>query len=220
MFSGSFPLFEFRGPWSIPIQIGASIVFLPLILIDFGGDARSLAFDLMFVAILLVSIFLHELGHAWGSIVQGVPVHRIVLSGGGGYCERSRSATRHEQELIVAMGPIVTLTLWAGAGLVAPFVEDPELAWVFWTISSVNGFLAVLNLLPVNPLDGGKLFGLAMHRFFDASVATTINGAVGLVCAVLWVPLMIYGFVEFGFILFFVPSVLLHWRMLTGARSA
>lgn len=220
MMPGSSPIFEFRGPWAVPVQIGASIVLLPLVLIDFGGDARSLAFDMMFAAILLGSIFLHELGHAWGCLVQGVPVSRIVLFGGGGFCERSRSATRYEQELIVAMGPIVTITLWATAGLIAPHIEDPEIAWVFWTISSVNGFLAVLNLLPVNPLDGGKLFTLGMHRLFNPRLAIMISGAVGLICAVLWVPVMVYGFIELGFILFFVPSVMLHWRMLRGAESA
>ena len=220
MLFGSSSLFEFRGPWSVPVEIGASIILLPLILIDFGGTPQSLVYDIMFAAILLGSIFLHELGHAWGCLIQNVPVRRIVLFGGGGFCEQTRSATRSEQELIVAMGPIVTLTLWASAGLVAPFVADPEIAWVLWTISGVNGFLAALNLLPVNPLDGGKLFGLIMLRVFNARSAIMITGAVGLVCSVLWVPVMIYGFVEFGFVLFFLPSVALHWRMLTGALRA
>ena len=220
MFPGSFPLLDLRGPWKVPVEVHASILLLPLILINFGGSVQSLAYDLMFGAILLGSIFLHELGHAWGCLIQGVPVKRIVMFGGGGFCERARSATRYEQELIVAMGPIVNLTLWAVAGLMAPFITDPEIAWVFWTISSVNGFLALLNLLPVNPLDGGKLFALGMHRMFRARTAQTISAVVGLVCAVLWVRVMIYGFIEFGFILFFLPSVGLHWRMLKGARRA
>lgn len=204
----------------VPVQIGASIILLPLILVDFSGNAQSLVQDLMFVAILIGSIFLHEVGHAWGCMIQNVPVRRIVMYGGGGYCEQSRSATRYEQELIVGMGPIVTLALWASAGLIAPLVKDPEVAWVFWTISSVNGFLAVLNLLPVNPLDGGKLFALLLMRFLDLRLATVISAVVGLIFAILWVPVMIYGFVEFGFILFFLPSVGLHWRMLMDARRA
>ena len=220
MFPGSSPVFCFRGPWGVPVEINASIVLLPLIMVDMTGSAQSLAYDLMFVLILLGSIFLHELGHAWGCLIQGVPVRRIVLHCGGGACERTRSATRYEQELIVAMGPIVTLTLWAVAGLIAPFIADPEIAWVFWTISSVNGFLGLLNLLPVNPLDGGKLFSLAMHRLFRARTAILLSATVGLVCAVLWVPVMIYGFATFGFVLFFLPSAALHWRMLRGAARA
>lgn len=220
MFTNSTPIFEFRGPWGVPVQIGGSLFLLPLILIDFGGTPRTLAFDLMFSVILIGSIFLHELGHAWGSLIQGVPVKRIMLYGGGGFCERTRSATRYEQELIVAMGPIVTLVLWAGAGLIAPLISDPEVAWVFWTISGVNGFLALLNLLPVHPLDGGKLFLLFMHRLFKVQTANLITGLVGLTFAIAWVPMMLYGFVTFGFILFFIPSIMLHWRMVRPAKRA
>ena len=216
MFRDNNPIYEFRGPWGVPIQVGASIILLPLILIDFGGDIRSLAFDVMFLLILLGSIYLHELGHAWGCLIQGVPVKRIMLYGGGGFCERTRSATRYEQELIVGMGPIVTISLWAIAGLIAPLVSDPEIRWVFQTISWVNGFLAILNLLPVHPLDGGKLFELMLHRVLQPGAARLVSGVVGLIFAIAWLPLMIYGFAVFGFVLFFFPSVRLHWHMLTA----
>lgn len=220
MFRDTNPIFEFRGPWGVPVQIGASIILLPLILIDFGAGARALAFDVMFVAILLGSIYLHELGHAWGCLIQGVPVKRIMLYGGGGFCERTRSASRYEQELIVAMGPIVTIVLWAVAGLIAPMISDPETRWVFQMIAWVNGFLAILNLLPVHPLDGGKLFELILHRVISPVTATTISACVGLLFAVVWVPMMLYGFMTFGFILFFLPSVRMHWQMLRQARGA
>ncbi|MEO0917534.1 MAG: site-2 protease family protein [Pseudomonadota bacterium] len=220
MAPASSALFVFRGPWGVPVEVKTSILLLPLFLINLGGTPQDLVYDGMFVLILLGSVFLHELGHAWGCLIQGVPVKRIVLHCGGGFCERTRSATRYEQELIVGMGPIVTLTLWAGAGLIAPFINDPEIARVFWMISSLNGFLAVLNLLPVNPLDGGKLFALLMHRLFRARLAIIISASVGLLFAVIWVPVMFLGFVQFGFILFFLPSVALHWRMLVRAARA
>ena len=220
MFPVSSPLFAFRGPWGVPVEVNASLLLLPLLLLDFSATSREFAFDLMFFLILVGSIYLHELGHAWGCLIQGVPVKRVVLHFAGGFCERTRSATRYEQELIVAMGPIVTLTLWAVAGLIAPLIADPEIAWVFWTISSLNGFLALLNLMPVNPLDGGKLFSLLMHRLFRARAAIFISAAVGLICAIAWVPMTIYGYLQFGFVLFFLPSVALHWRMLKGAARA
>jgi stage IV sporulation protein FB len=213
MFADRNPIAEVRGPWGVPIQIGASIIILPLIIVDFGAPAAYLFDDLVFLGIVLVSILLHELGHAWGCLIQGVPVRRIMLYGGGGFCERSRSATRHEQELIVAMGPIVTLVLWAVPGLAAPHVENPEVAWVLWLVSWVNGFLAVLNLLPVQPLDGGKLFELLLRRLLPADPAVRIAGAVGLVMAVALVPLLVSGYLFAGFALFVVPGLFLHWRM-------
>lgn len=213
MFADRNPIAEVRGPWGVPIQIGASIILLPLLIVDFGAPAEYLFDDLLFLGIVLVSILLHELGHAWGCLIQGVPVKRIMLYGGGGFCERSRSATRYEQELIVAMGPIVTIVLWAVAGLAAPHVEDPYIAWTLWLVSWVNGFLAVLNLLPVQPLDGGKLFELLLRRLLPADPAARIAGAVGLLAAALLVPLLVGGYLFAGFALFVLPGLLLHWRM-------
>ena len=219
MFRDTTPIFEFRGPWGVPVQIGSSIILLPLILIDFGATPREFVFDLMFVLILIGAIYLHELGHAWGCLIQGVPVRRVMLYGGGGFCEPSRSSTRYEQELIVSMGPIVNLFLWASAGLIAPFIADPEINWVFRTIAWVNGFLVILNMVPVHPLDGGKLFELLLHRLLPAAMAIRVSAVVGLIFAALWIPLMAMMFVTTGVVLFFFPSIRLHWQMLKR-RSA
>ena len=213
------PLFEFRGPWGVPVQIGVTILLLPLIFIDFGGTSRDLAFDVMFTAILLGSIFLHELGHAWGALVQGVPVERIVLYGGGGFCQQKRSAARYETELIVAMGPLVNLALWALAGLTWPHIGDPEVRWVFQTIAWVNGFLFVMNMIPVHPLDGGKLFQLALLRVLPSEAAILVSGSVGLFVAILWLPAMVSFYLATGAALFFIPSVRLHWEMLRQRRA-
>ncbi|MEL7027006.1 MAG: site-2 protease family protein, partial [Pseudomonadota bacterium] len=143
------------------------------------------------------------------------PVRRIMLYGGGGYCEPSRSATAYEDELIVAMGPIVTAVLWAVSSLALPFVSDPNLGWVLSSVAWINGVLLVLNLIPVMPLDGGRLFHLGLLRVFPGSVATRLAGGIGLVLAIAWVPAMIAGYVFFGMALLFIPPILLHWRMLT-----
>lgn len=215
MFQDQNPIAEFRGPWGIPIQIGASLILIPIVFVDlFGASPAGLSRDLIFVAILIGSIYLHELGHAWGSLIQGVPVRRIMLYGGGGYCERARSATRYEQELIVAMGPIVNLVLWAVAGLIAGFMKDPEIWWIFATISSVNLFLAIMNLVPVQPLDGGKLFELFLHRVLPPGAAIRVAGGVGLFLSILWIPVMLMSFAVLGLMLFFIPSPRLHWQML------
>ncbi len=203
----------------MPIQVGASLVLLPLILVDFSAPPDRLFDSLLYVAIIIGSIYLHELGHAWGCLIQGVPVRRIMLYGGGGFCERARSVTRWEQELIVAMGPIVTLGLWAGAGLIAPLVAHPELSYWIWLVSYVNGCLAVLNLMPVQPLDGGKLFELLLHRFLPNGPVMRIAGAIGLGVAILWIPMMAAGYAYLGLVLFMVPALFLHWRMLRHGEA-
>ena len=221
MFGNDKVLFRFRGPWGVPVEVHSSLLILVLLLIAIGGGGslNDLYYDLMFISILLGSIYLHELGHAWGCLVQGVPVRRVVLYGGGGYCQQARSSTRYQTELIVAMGPIVNLTLWAVASLLWPVMGDGDLSWALYLTAYVNLFLALLNLLPVHPLDGGKLFELALMRVLPPQTATRVSGGVGLVISVLWIPAMLLCFLTIGLALFFIPSVRLHLDMLRGTRG-
>lgn len=216
MFTAGKPLFRFRGPWGVPVQIGRSILILPVIFLALSGSAADTARFAMLLLILIGSIFLHELGHAWGCAVQDIPVQRVVLHGGGGFCQYGRTPSPRESELIVAMGPIVNLTLWAVASLVGGMVSDPGTAWIFPMIAMVNLFLAVMNLLPVMPLDGGKLFHLALARFLPDQTATRISGLVGLTLALLWIPAMLLCLFGLGVVLFFIPPIALHWRMMRG----
>lgn len=217
MFGNDKPIWQFNGPWGIPVQIGGTIIILPLIFVSFSGGA--ILYDLIFVGMLIGSILMHELGHAWGCRVQGVPVRRIMIHGGGGFCERSRSASFREQELIVAMGPIVNLVIWAVASLIAPYFAYGVAAWAIYWLAVMNLFLALFNLMPVHPLDGGKLFQLVLLRFLPAATATRISGAVGLVIALLWLPGMIWLYFNVGLVLFFFPPIRHHLDMFRVRQS-
>lgn len=206
------PIFEFRGPWGVPVQIAGNFILLPIIILGLGGGHVDM-YDVAFLLMLILSIFLHELGHAWGSLVQGLRVRRIMMHGGGGFCERGQSATRSQDELIVAMGPIVNLVIWAVASLLAPKATG-DLAWGLWVLGWLNIWLALFNLIPVHPLDGGKLFHLALARLVPVRTAGLISGGVGLLAVLLWIPMMFYAYQNFGFVLFFFPSFALHWQML------
>ena len=237
-------VYSFRGPMGIQVDIGSSILFL-LGLILFVNINGSLVNGVIFIIMLVTSIFLHELGHAWGNKIQGIPVRRIMLHGFGGFCQATRAGTPREQELIVAMGPIVNLVLWALAGIgkwwiMAAWIgalpdaasgQGAEIAWMeanqfkfqIWsylnTFAFLNIALFVFNMLPVQPLDGGKLFHLGMLRLMDPRKALRVTGAVGLATSVLWIPAAIYLFFTLGFILFFFPSIKLHWEMYNGRAA-
>ncbi len=213
MFRDDVALFEFRGPWGVPVQIGSSILFLVLVFVSFGASPQELAYDVAFLILVLVSIYLHELGHAWGSLIQGLPVKRIMLYGGGGFCERSSAATPYEEELLVAMGPIVNAVIWALAVLIGPLLPEGGVAWAVEMLGMINFFLLVFNLMPVMPLDGGKLFHLMMLRLMRPDWAMRVAGAVGLIVALAWVPMMIVSFFSLGFVLLFIPPIALHWEM-------
>ena len=214
MFQDNNVIFEFRGPFGVPVQIGSSIMLLVMVFLFFGSNATQIYYNAIFLALLIGSIFLHELGHAWGTIVQGIPVRRIMIYGGGGFCERSRSASVKQDELIVAMGPIVNLVIWALASLSLPYLPAGQLMWAVNTLAWINLFLAGFNMIPVMPLDGGKLFQFALMRIMSPGMATRVSGGVGLVIAVLWIPMMMLSYFTFGLVLFFIPPIGLHLQML------
>lgn len=109
--------------------------------------------------LFLVSILLHELGHSWEAQRNGIPVRGITLFIFGGVAQiggRSKSAN---VELRVAVaGPIVSFALAALFGLVwllardATYLAAPS-AW----LAQLNLMLALFNLLPGFPLDGGRI---------------------------------------------------------------
>jgi len=184
------------------------------VLLYLGFNAANPIGSIAFPAILIGSIYLHEVGHAWGCKVQGIPIREVVVYGGGGYCLPARSMSRKEDELVTAMGPIVNLTLWAISSLMAQALQGSEVAYLLVLTSQINLFLAIFNLFPMMPLDGGRLFHLFLSRFMKSQTATRISGGVGLVCCVLWLGVLILGVTSGGFLLLFIPQFGLHWRML------
>ncbi len=217
-------IFRFIGPMGVPVELGQSLGLL-IVLIVLISQGLSVG-SLIFAALLVTTIFLHELGHAWGCKVQGVPVRRIMLHGGGGFCEHARSADRREQELIVAMGPLVNLALWAIASLGQwlmiqdlPVVPTPLYVQIYSYLglfAFLNLAFFVFNMIPVQPLDGGKLCHLFLLRLLPPGTAHRMTGWIGLVLSVLWIPTAVLAWMSWGWILFFIPSIPAHYRMARG----
>lgn len=226
-------VYSFKGPMGVRVDIGQSIIFLMGLILVLSLNS-SIVNGIVFVLILFGSIYLHELGHAWGNKVQGIPVKRILIHGGGGLCESARSGTAKQRELVVIMGPLVNLALWAVSGLLGQamlrqILADPSgtasndaliqiMSWVR-LFGWINLLLFIFNLIPVQPLDGGKLLHLFLLRLTDPRTALRITGGVGLVAAILWIPAAIFLFMSFGFILLFFPSIRLHFAMFKGKAA-
>mgnify|MGYP003563961309 CR=1 FL=1 len=157
-------------------------------------------------------------GGAGGGGGRAGPLFRL---GGGVFGGPPRPPPARQDELIVAMGPIVNLTIWAAGSLAVPYVAaiDVGLARILSLAATLNLFLALFNLLPLMPLDGGRLFHLLMLRLMQPRAALRVGGAVGLLGAVLWLPLMVVVFLATGFILLFFPDIRMHWRMMRAGQG-
>jgi Zn-dependent protease len=117
--------------------------------------AAAFGFALLFG----LCVFAHEAGHTLLSLRLGHPVRRIVLFALGGVSEMDEEPARARDELLItAAGPLVSALLAAASG--AAYAASPPgglltalLALLLWS----NAALAVFNLLPGLPLDGGRL---------------------------------------------------------------
>jgi len=156
--------------FGIPFYINASwFLVLGLVTWQYGGQLAFLFPGLgpvapwmlgLFTAMLLfASVLAHELGHSWVAIKQGIGVKSISLFLFGGLANLERESTTPAEAFWVAIaGPLVSLFLSGlltavgiGTGATGPA------AAILGLLASINLVLALFNLIPGLPLDGGNI---------------------------------------------------------------
>jgi Zn-dependent protease/CBS domain-containing protein len=139
--------------------------------------AKGLVASLLF----FVSILLHELGHAVVALRHGLRTRSITLFIFGGVAQLEKDPKDGRAEFwMAAAGPLVSLTL---AGLfytcaTLPFV-GPSAAAVAKYLALINLILAVFNLIPAFPMDGGRLLRGALWGAMGKARATRIASGAG-----------------------------------------
>jgi len=106
------------------------------------------------------SVVAHELAHSVVAISSGIPVKSITLFVFGGVAQITREASKPRTELVMSLaGPLSSLLL-AGLffviSLATLYLSQPMSAIADW-LASVNLVLALFNLIPGFPLDGGRV---------------------------------------------------------------
>jgi len=139
------------------------------------GIATSLLF--------FVSILLHELAHSFVALAKGIPVRTITLFVFGGVAQIGREPDRPLTEFQIAVaGPIASALLAVGFGFVSHLAGDQfeHVAALAGWLSSINLMLAVFNLIPGFPLDGGRIFRAVLWHYTGSfSKATRIAAGSG-----------------------------------------
>jgi len=164
--------------WGIPLRIHPTWLAILLLctvvfernyrLAGSSGDLMIWALAFLTALLLFVSVLLHELGHSLVALSQGVKVRSITLFLFGGFASVDREcATPMGAALVAAAGPAVSmalaclfLVLQVPAARVAPGLGQMvlQLGWL-------NLTLALFNLLPGLPLDGGLLLKALVWQF-------------------------------------------------------
>ncbi|MDX1576928.1 MAG: site-2 protease family protein [Gemmatimonadota bacterium] len=129
-----------------------------------GYDGRTyLVMGASAALLFFLSVLLHELGHAIVGRVRGVTVESITLFVFGGIAQARHDARRPSDEfLLTAAGPLTSVAL-AGAfhlaGLALDALGAPAaMGEVAGFLALMNLVLAIFNLIPGFPLDGGRIF--------------------------------------------------------------
>lgn len=186
------------------IELRVHLSFLLIVLLgalqwnDFG--ARGALFGAVLMLLTFASVTLHELGHSLVARAFGIPVKDITLYPIGGVARLGKLPRTALQELLIALaGPAVNVALFFGLGALglALFerqslldawahqrLEEPTMETMLAMLVVSNAALALFNMVPALPMDGGRVLRAVLTWFVGAERATSWSALVARVLAV------------------------------------
>lgn len=202
MLRGAIKLFTIRG-----IEVRADYTwFIILILTTWSfafqaypsqfpaTTAVYLLLGVMTSLLMFTSVLLHELAHSFVALSRGINVPRITLFIFGAAAQIETEPKKAPDEFVMALaGPAVSVLLAVVFGLLYFLfdgwaAEIPALSALFYWLAYINAFLALFNLVPGFPLDGGRVLrSLIWGATRDAGRATRIASLVGRIVAFLFI---------------------------------
>jgi Zn-dependent protease len=203
----------------VDIDIHWSFSFIILwVLMQSAYENRALLNTILFLGVVLLAfacMLLHELGHAMMALSLNVHVRKIILLPFGGVAQiQSVPEKPHYELLIASAGPLVNLAivialvplliLIGGLSLADYIMSSPvtilhAMMLSFfqqsnWTglivlLIVINAILFAFNLIPVLPMDGGRILRTSLALFFSYLRATQITVVLGYIIACLFMVL-------------------------------
>jgi Zn-dependent protease len=218
--SPSLPGFRFR-LFGFPVTIGIDFLLITVLI---GLQSRPGVYILEWVAVVAVSILIHELGHAFAVSRYGINPE-IRLWGMGGLTTYGFALAPRKSIIVSLAGPLVGIPVAVVVMVIKPWLPVSEpVAMIANDLVFVNLWWGILNLLPLAGLDGGNvttsLFLIAMgERGRRPGLAF-----VGLASVVVAVVAAFIGFIYLTVVIVFFALMspepyLVLWRMLNGATD-
>lgn len=178
--------------------------------------------------LFFVSILLHELSHAAVAKLRGLPVRAITLFALGGVAQIEKDAADAKTEFWMGiMGPVasvligvICLLLSYSLGWNLAGEPNGPIAAMFMWLGVINIVLAIFNMIPGFPLDGGRVLrAIVWWITGDANRSTRIASVVGQFVA--------FGFIMIGILRFFGGAgfgglwlAFIGWFLLDAARAS
>jgi Zn-dependent protease/CBS domain-containing protein len=153
-----------------------------------AGGAATAWYSVVFMVLLFLCVLLHEFGHIFTARAFGVPTPYVTLLPIGGVAQLEHIPEEPGQEFLIAIaGPLVNvvitimLVVLGGATLhtsAAAGLDNMHIPLID-RLAAVNLFLAVFNMIPAFPMDGGRVLRALLATRFGYVRATEIAAAVG-----------------------------------------
>jgi len=207
--SGTIKAFRIFG---VPVRLHFTFVLLVVfIAVSVLGSAQSSGNYALFLLGSLVSVLLHELGHALVASRFGIRTTEIVMFPIGGLSRMERTLPPTTEIFVALAGPLVNLLLAAGifaymllthetafikvADLMQPTSKSPLALLLYGNI-----LLAGFNLLPAFPMDGGRILRALLSYIRPEEEATRTAAWMGRMLAI---SMGLYGLLAPQFMLVF-----------------
>ncbi|MCO5176647.1 MAG: site-2 protease family protein [Thermomicrobiales bacterium] len=240
MFDKVIPLGSTNG---IPIRVHPTFALVLLwVVYEWGirarGGVNGAAFGLIIVLVVFCCVLLHELAHAVAALRYGVHVEDITLLPIGGVARFEYTPLTPRAETVIALaGPATNIAI---ALALTPFilmisairaVSDPIDILLISSELSPAGFilqlwlanilLAIFNLLPAFPMDGGRVLRAFLASFRSRLQATRIAAIIGAALALLMAigGLLIGDYVLILVAVFIIVSASMEFRMVATEMS-
>lgn len=200
-----------KGQWSfrifrvMSIDIEVHWTFLLLLaMYGFSGYSyeglRGSYLNMCLILLLFTCVLLHELGHASVARYYQIAVPRIIILPIGGMAQFQRIPRRPKRELLMTIaGPLVNFVI---AGSLYLMIGWPNwhgliishLTWhmVVQYLLIMNLFMGTFNLLPVFPMDGGRILRAFLAMVYPYIKATYIAVFIGKILAVIGIVVGIF----------------------------
>jgi tetratricopeptide (TPR) repeat protein len=196
--------------WGTELRLHASMLLLiPYTLIAFRPeDVAGALHVLLLITAIFVCVALHELGHTAAARLFGIQVNSIVLWPLGGFANLSHRPEKILPELLIsAAGPFTNFLIFSGLLALTVFERIFEASGLIPTVQPIlrannifpflvgltvaNLSLALFNLVPVYPLDGGQIARGLLKMIFGEKRADLVMLIISLPLAL---ALTAYGF--------------------------
>lgn len=214
--------------FGIPVRVHVTLlIFLPLFALSFAPVAglAGLFYGALGAIGLFGSVVLHEIGHSLVARAKGSRILEILLLPIGGMARLNQLPRNPADEIQTALaGPAVSLALGIAGLFGAPFIYplNPPLAVLCHELGRINLMLALFNLIPSFPMDGGRVFRAALVPRMGRLPATRLAAMVGRGFAWLFgawalLPLLRGGTIHFSLLLI---AYFIHQAAGAEARTA